>query len=221
MKILLIEDDLQLGKAVSRALEQSGFEICWVRMIKDALAKLAVPGFAVVLLDLGLPDGSGLSCLQQLRNCGNSTPVLVLTARDTLEDKVSVLDAGADDYVVKPFAVPELVSRIRALVRRSAGYASQIWQAGPLMLDPVNQRVSLDDQPVSLSPREFAILTELVRNAGQVVRKRQLETVLFGQADGAESNSLEVHIHHLRRKLDHDLIQTVRGVGYVLNRSTA
>jgi DNA-binding response OmpR family regulator len=219
MKILLIEDDLQLGKAVSRALEQSGFEICWVRMIKDALAQLASASFAVVLLDLCLPDGSGLSCLQQLRAGGDTTPVLVLTARDALEDKVAGLDAGADDYVVKPFAVPELVSRIRALVRRSAGYAIQVWQAGPLTLDPVNQRVSLDGQPVSLSPREFAILTELVRSAGQVVRKRQLETALFGQSDGAESNALEVHIHHLRRKLGHDLIQTVRGVGYMLDRS--
>lgn len=219
MKILLIEDDLQLGKAVSRALEQSGFEICWVRMIKDALTQLASPGFAVVLLDLCLPDGSGLSCLQQLRASGDTTPVLVLTARDALEDKVAGLDAGADDYVVKPFAVPELVSRIRALVRRSAGYACQIWQAGPVTLDPVNQRVSVDNQPVSLSPREFAILTELVRSAGQVVRKRELETALFGQSEGAESNALEVHIHHLRRKLGHDLIQTVRGVGYMLDRS--
>jgi len=218
MKILLIEDDLQLGKAVSRALEQNGFELCWVRMLKDALAQLGNTDFAAVLLDLGLPDGSGLSCLQQLRTTGNTTPVLVLTARDGLEDKVAGLDAGADDYLVKPFAVPELISRIRALVRRSAGFASQVWQAGPLSLDPVNQRVTLNGQVVSLSPREFTILVELIRNAGQVVRKRQLETALFGQADGAESNALEVHIHHLRRKLDPDLIQTVRGVGYMLNR---
>lgn len=221
MKILLIEDDLQLGKAVARAMEQSGFEICWVRMVKDALTQMAQPNFAVILLDLGLPDGSGLDCLQQLRATGDTTPVLVLTARDALEDKVVVLDAGADDYLVKPFAVPELVSRIRALVRRSAGYASQVWQAGPLSLDPVGQRVSLDGQPISLSPREFVILTELVRNAGQVVRKRQLESAFFGQGDGTDSNALEVHIHHLRRKLGSDLIQTVRGVGYMLNRSTS
>lgn len=221
MKILLVEDDLQLGKAVARALEQGEFEICWVRMMKDALLQLTQPNFALILLDLGLPDGSGLECLHQMRAAGNTVPVLVLTARDSLEDKVAVLDAGADDYLVKPFAVPELMSRIRALVRRSAGYASQVWQAGPLSLDPVGQRVSLDGQPINLSPREFAILTELVRNAGQVVRKRQLESAFFGQGDGADSNALEVHIHHLRRKLGNELIQTVRGVGYMLNRSSS
>lgn len=220
MKLLLVEDDLLLGRAVSRALDQEGFEVRWVRMVRDALAQLRAERFAVTLLDLGLPDGSGLDYLRQARAQGDKTPILILTARDALEDKVAGLDGGADDYLVKPFAIPELVSRIRALARRSAGFATQVWTVGELSLDPVNQRVLLAGKLLSLSPREFVILLELMRSAGQVVRKGRLQDAVFSGPDGggAESNALEVHIHNLRRKIGTDMIQTVRGVGYLLDK---
>ena len=220
MKILLIEDDLQLGKAVSRALEQSGFEICWVRMIKDALAQLASASFAVVLLDLCLPDGSGLSCLQQLRAGGDTTPVLVLTARDALEDKVAGLDAGADDYVVKPFAVPELVSRIRALVRRSAGFISPRVKAGDYELDLSRKELTIAGEVTVLTSFEYLILEYLMRNARQVVSKQQLLDQLYGDGEG-DPNTIEVMVSRLRKKLDPEgsiqPISTIRRQGYIFN----
>ena len=216
MKILLIEDDLLLGKAVYLALEQNGFEVCWVRMLKDALAQADTPGFSLFLLDLGLPDGTGLSFLTAVRDAGETAPVLVLTARDALEDKLTCLNSGADDYLVKPFAVPELIARVWALLRRSGGYATQIWKVGNLCLDPLNQIVTVDGETISLSPREFSILAELARNVGNVVRKSQIEAVLFGQNESPDSNALGVHVHNLRRKLGKPVVQTVRGIGYML-----
>lgn len=218
MKLLLIEDDLQLDKAVTRALELAGFDVCWIRMLRDADGMLRANSFAAVLLDLSLPDGDGLDLLIGWRRRGEKVPVIILTARDAVEDRIGGLDSGADDYLPKPFAVPELISRLRALTRRAAGFASQIWVVDELALDPVNHRVSLAQTPIALPPREFALLLELMKNAGQVVRKQALLAELFSDDDGIESNSLEVHIHHLRRRLGNARILTVRGVGYLLQQ---
>lgn len=217
MKLLLIEDDLQLGTAEMRALEMAGFDVCWIRLLRDADPRLQSQHFDAVLLDLSLPDGDGIKQLIRWRRRGERVPVIILTARDAVEDRIGGLDSGADDYLPKPFAIPELISRLRALTRRVAGFASQIWQVDELTLDPVNYRVTLAQRPVSLPPKEFAVLQELMKNADQVVRKQTLMSSLFSDGgDGIESNSLEVHIHHLRRKLGNERILTVRGIGYLL-----
>ena len=216
MRLLLLEDDLQLGKALQTALTQSEFQSVWVRRVLDAKAMLEAEPFAAALLDIGLPDGSGLDVLAWLRNCGNTLPIMMLTARDAVDDRVRGLDAGADDYLPKPFAIPELLSRIRALTRRSAGFAEQIWRIGKLSIEPSRQRVLLDDALLELSLREYTLLLELARNAGRFVTRSQLEQVLFSGDASIESNALEVHVHHLRRKLGAERIRTIRGVGYLL-----
>lgn len=216
MKLLLIEDDLQLGAAEMRALEMAGFEVCWIRLLRDADTMLLSQAFDAVLLDLTLPDGDGLELLIRWRRRGERVPVIILTARDAVEDRIGGLDSGADDYLPKPFSIPELISRLRALTRRAAGFASQIWVVDALALDPVNRRVTLAKNLVSLPPKEFDVLQELMKNADQVVRKQALLNALFSDNEGVESNSLEVHIHHLRRKLGNDRILTVRGIGYLL-----
>ena len=166
MRLLLLEDDLQLGKALQTALTQSEFQSVWVRRAFDAKALLKTEPFAAALLDIGLPDGSGLEVLAWLRASGNTLPVIMLTARDAVDDRVRGLDAGADDYLPKPFAIPELLSRIRALTRRSAGFAEPIWRIGKLSIEPSRQRVLLDDALLELSLREYTLLLELARNAG-------------------------------------------------------
>lgn len=216
MKLLLIEDDLQLGAAEMRALEMAGFEVCWIRLLRDADTMLLSQAFDAVLLDLTLPDGDGLELLIRWRRRGERVPVIILTARDAVEERIGGLDSGADDYLPKPFSIPELISRLRALTRRAAGFASQIWVVDALALDPVNRRVTLAQTPISLPPKEFDVLQELMKNADQVVRKQALLSTLFSDNEGVESNSLEVHIHHLRRKLGNDRILTVRGIGYLL-----
>ncbi len=219
MRILLLEDDLQLGKALQAALTQSEFQPIWVRRVQDAKAILETETFALALLDIGLPDGSGLDVLAWLRKPSrenNTLPVIMLTARDTVDDRVQGLDAGADDYLPKPFAIPELVSRIRALSRRSAGFAEQIWRIGSLSIEPARQRVMLDSTPLELPLREYSLLVELARNAGRFVTRSQLEHVIFNTSANIESNALEVHVHHLRKKLGADRIRTIRGVGYLL-----
>ena len=216
MRLLLLEDDLQLGKALQTALTQSEFQSVWVRRVLDAKAMLEAEPFAAALLDIGLPDGSGLDVLAWLRKCGNTLPIMMLTARDAVDDRVRGLDAGADDYLPKPFAIPELLSRIRALTRRSAGFAEQIWRIGKLSIEPSRQRVLLDDALLELSLREYTLLLELARNAGRFVTRSQLEQVLFSGDASIESNALEVHVHHLRRKLGAERIKTIRGVGYLL-----
>lgn len=217
MRVLLLEDDLQLGKALTKALTQEGFAPQWLRRVQEARSLLEYETFAAALLDIGLPDGSGLDLLQWLRTRGNALPVLLLTARDAVEDRVRGLDAGADDYLPKPFAIPELVSRIRALVRRSAGFATQAWQVGGLVIDPVRHEVRHGGDLIELSPREFQILVELMRHQGQIVPKRALANAVFSLSDTAGSNALEVHVHNLRRKLPESLIRTVRGVGYLID----
>jgi DNA-binding response OmpR family regulator len=219
VRLLLVEDDGQLGQALLHALVQEGFEVTWLRTCEDSDLHLRTQSYDTVLLDLGLPDGSGLELLHGLRERRDRTPVLILTARDAVADRVKGLDAGADDYVVKPFAVPELLSRIRALVRRSAGFAARAWVMGDLVLDPETRSVTLKGESVELSPREFQLLFLMARHSGRALSRAQLEEGLFELGGEPESNALEVHIHRLRRKLGTQRIRTIRGLGYLLEQA--
>ncbi|TDX17041.1 DNA-binding response OmpR family regulator [Buttiauxella sp. BIGb0552] len=218
MKILLVEDDLHLGKALCRALELAGFTLCWVRLVNDAQQRLGSESFDLMLLDLTLPDGDGLTKLVEWRKAGEKIPIIILTARDQVQDLVEGLDSGADDFLAKPFVVPELISRVNAISRRIAGYASQVWTLDNLTLNPDNHQVMLNDTLLLLSKKEYRLLHELMRSPGQVVRKMVLEQRLFDDGEVIESNSLEVHIHNLRRKMGSERIVTIRGVGYLLNK---
>lgn len=216
MRILLIEDDPLLGDALQAGLRDNGFAVEWLRDGPAGLAALAADRFDAVVLDLGLPRLDGRRLLERRRREGDRTPVLVLTARDALEDRVAGLDAGADDYVVKPVAIAELAARLRALVRRASGVARGRLEAGALSVDPASRSVTWQGQPVDLAPREFDVLLALVLRAGRVVTREQLESALYEWDRSVESNAIEVHVHHLRRKLAPDLIRTVRGVGYLM-----
>ena len=219
MHILLVEDDLDFGAALQRALGSYGYTSEWARSVSQARA-MADSGneevFACIVLDLGLPDGEGLNQLRSWRSRGVDLPVIVLTARDALASRVEGLDAGADDYVVKPVAPEELASRIRAVTRRSAGQASSVWEIGNLRLDMRKHEVSQDGAPVPLSPREFQVLAELARHAGVVLPKHRLARALNPLGEPLEFNALDWHVHNLRRKLGAERIRTVRGVGYCL-----
>lgn len=219
MRILLVEDDRLLGDGVQAGLTGSGFTVDWVRDGDAALAALAAESFAAVLLDLGLPKRDGLSVLSSLRSTGNPVPVLVLTARDQVSDKIRGLDLGADDYVIKPFDLDELAARLRALVRRSQGRADACLRYGELVLDPAGRTVKLKGEPVILTGKEFDLLRMLLDAAGRVLTRRVLEEQLYAWGEAVESNALEVHIHHLRRKLGSELIRTVRGVGYLVDEA--
>jgi two-component system, OmpR family, response regulator QseB len=219
MRLLLLEDDLQLGKALQTALAQSEFQTVWVRRVQEAKALLQTDSFIVVLLDIGLPDGSGLDVLRWLRSNSNAVPVIMLTARDAVEDRIQGLDMGADDYMPKPFAIPELVSRIRAITRRSVGFAEDVWRIGDLTIEPAKHKASLAGAPLDLPLREYTLLLELARSAGRFVTRTQLEEVMFNNQSDIESNALEVHVHHLRKKLGAERIRTIRGVGYLLEHS--
>lgn len=219
MRILLVEDDRLLGDGVRAGLTGAGFTVDWVRDGDAALAALASESFAAVLLDLGLPKRDGLSVLACLRSAGNPVPVLVLTARDQVADKIRGLDLGADDYVIKPFDLDELAARLRALVRRSQGRADASLRHGDLVLDPAGRTVKLKGEPVTLTAKEFDLLRMLLDAAGRVLTRRVLEEQLYAWGEAVESNALEVHIHHLRRKLGSELIRTVRGVGYLVDEA--
>lgn len=219
MRVLLVEDDRLLGDGVKAGLTGAGFVVDWVRDGEAALAALGSESFAAVLLDLGLPRKDGVAVLAALRAAGNPVPVLVLTARDQVADKVRALDQGADDYVVKPFDLDELAARLRALVRRSQGRADACLRHGELVLDPAARTVSLKGEPVLLTGKEFELLRMLLDAAGRVLTRRVLDEQLYAWGDAVESNALEVHIHHLRRKLGSELIRTVRGVGYMVDET--
>lgn len=219
MRILLVEDDELLGDGVQAGLRHCGFTADWLRDGEQAMRALLAEPYDAVVLDLGLPRRDGLSILRSVRAQGCTVPVLVLTARDTLFDKVSGLDSGADDYLVKPVDLDELAARLRALVRRASGRASPTMIVGDLELDPAAQRVRLQGVPLELPAKEFAILEMFMRNAGRVLSRAQLETALYGWGDGVESNALEVYIHHLRRKIGPERIRTLRGMGYVLEKT--
>lgn len=217
MRILLAEDDSMLGDGLRAGLRQAGFQVDWVRDGLAAERELRAVDYAAAVLDLGLPGQDGMDVLRALRAARNTTPVLVLTARDAVPDRIRGLDAGADDYVLKPVDLHELAARLRSLVRRSHGVAQDVLQAGALCLDPAARQVSWHGEPVLLSTREFDLLHALMRSAGRVLSREQLEQQMYSWGLEVESNTIEVHIHHLRRKLQADVIQTVRGVGYLLN----
>jgi len=216
MRVLLVEDDPLLGEALQAGLHQNGFAVDWVQDGMAGLAAMTSDRFDAVVLDLGLPRLDGRRLLERRRSEGDRTPVLVLTARDTIDDRVTGLDAGADDYVVKPVAISELAARLRALVRRASGLACAQMSIGPLTIDPSSRAVTWLDQPVDLAPREYGILLSLALKAGRVLTREQLICALYEWDESIESNAIEVHVHHLRRKLAPDLIRTVRGVGYMM-----
>lgn len=216
MRILLVEDDPELGDGLAIGLRQAGFAVDWLRDGHAADLALRDESFDLVVLDLGLPRLSGMEVLKRARDRGQSLPILILTARDATGDKVSGLDAGADDYLVKPIDLDELSARIRALTRRSAGRAAPLLVHGELAIDLAAHRVTLAGQAVELSGREFSLLHMLLENAGRVLTRSQLEQSLYGWHDEPDSNALEVHIHHLRKKLGSELIRTLRGVGYTI-----
>jgi two-component system OmpR family response regulator/two-component system response regulator QseB len=219
MRILLVEDDRLLGDGVKAGLCGAGFAVDWVRDGEAALAAVAAESFAAIVLDLGLPRRDGLSVLSALRGAGNGVPVLVLTARDQVADKVRCLDLGADDYVVKPFDLDELAARLRALARRARGRAEASLRHGDVVLDPAARSVTLRGEPVVLTGREFDLLQMLLEAAGRVLTRRGLDEQLYAWGEAVGSNALEVHIHHLRKKLGADLIRTVRGVGYMVDEA--
>ncbi len=214
MRVLLVEDDEMVGDILRTALRRQGFAADWVRDGRAADAVLASEHFDAVLLDLGLPQRGGLEVLKALRARGDATPVIVLTARDALADKVAGLDGGADDYLVKPFELDELLARLRAVGRRAAGRADSALQVLDLRLDPATHEVSRGGRPLLLSAREFAVLQALMERPGAIVSRAQLEDRLYGWGEELESNAISVYIHQLRKKLGDDLIHTVRGVGY-------
>ena len=216
MRILLVEDDPELGDGLTIGLRQAGFAVDWVKDGNSADLALQSETFDLLVLDLGLPRLSGMEVLTRARGRGQTLPVLILTARDATGDKVAGLDAGADDYLVKPIDLDELSARIRALTRRSAGRAVPVLTHGELALDPAAHSVTLGGQAVDLSSREFSLLQLLLENAGRVLTRSQLEQSLYGWRDEPDSNALEVHIHHLRKKLGSELIRTLRGVGYTI-----
>ncbi|NTV87068.1 MAG: response regulator transcription factor [Burkholderiaceae bacterium] len=219
MRILLVEDDRMLGDGLQAGLTQAGYAVDWLRDGEAAVAALSTESFAAVVLDLGLPKRDGLSVLQWLRSRHDATPVLILTARDQLADKVRGLDLGADDYVLKPFDLDEITARLRALVRRAHGHPEPLLTLGEVELNPAARTVRRGGLAIDLTPREFDLLHLLLENAERVLTRRSLEEQLYTWNDAVDSNALEVHIHHLRKKLGNDLIRTVRGVGYIASAS--
>lgn len=218
MRILLAEDDPMLGDGLRAGLRQLGFQVDWVRDGVAAERELMSGEFAAAVLDLGLPLKDGLDVLQALRTRKITTPVLVLTARDAVPDRIHGLNLGADDYVVKPVDLHELGARLRALVRRSNGQSQDVLRCGEVVLDPAARLVRFHGELVAVSTREFDLLHALMLNAGRVLSREQLEQQLYSWGYEVDSNAIEVHIHHLRRKLESDLIQTVRGIGYTIAR---
>ncbi len=219
MRILLAEDDPMIGESLRKGLRDEGFTVDWVQDGRSAERALEVTEYALVLLDLGLPHKDGLAVLRSWRQHGLTMPVLILTARDAVPDRVKGLDSGADDYLVKPFDLTELLARMRALLRRQSGRARDLIEIGGLTLDPAAHAVTYQGQPISLSAREFALLHALAEAPGVVLSREQLEDRLYGWGEEVESNAVEVHVHNLRRKLSPGVIRTVRGVGYRLGEA--
>lgn len=218
MRVLLVEDDPLLGDGIQKSLGHLGFTVDWLRDGKLAEHALASEEYAAVVLDLGLPQRDGFTLLHTAREGGLRTPVLILTARDTTPDKLKGFSLGADDYVVKPVDMEELAARLHALIRRSGGHATARLRIGAIEIDPAAHQAWREGEPVELSAREFAILVQLMQNAGRVLTRAQLEESLYGWGDSVESNTIEVFIHHLRKKLGADFIRTLRGIGYSVER---
>jgi len=218
MRLLLVEDDTLLGDGIRAGLSQEGYAVDWVEDGTAAELALKTGHYECMVLDLGLPKRSGLDILQNVRGQDNDIPVVILTARDTVEDRVLGLDSGADDYITKPFDLGELSARLRALMRRRGGRSTPVITHRGVTLDPASHEVRQDDQVVDISPREFTILQLLLENRGKVMSRSRLEEGLYAWNDEVESNTVEVHIHHLRKKLGSDLIRTIRGVGYIIDK---
>jgi DNA-binding response OmpR family regulator len=218
MRVLLIEDDVMIAQGLETALRQMGAVVDWIRDGAQAAAALSAAVFDLVLLDLGLPNRDGISILREFRQRGDATPVIILTARDEIQNRVAGLDAGADDYVVKPFDLDELAARMRSVLRRAAGRGDPAIQHGDLRLDPITRTVEHKGEPVSLSAHEYAVLEALLQRPGAVLSRAQLEDRVYGWDEPIGSNAVEVYIHGLRRKLGPDAIRTLRGVGYFIPR---
>jgi len=214
MRILLVEDDALLGDGIHAGLKLAQHAVDWARDGEAARLALLDHGYDACVLDLGLPKRNGLSVLKDLRHRGSRLPVLILTARDANTDKIAGLDAGADDYLTKPFDLQELLARLRALIRRAAGEARPTLEHAGVVLDPASKQVSFNGQPVALSAREFALLEDLLRHKGHIRSRAQLEESLYAWGEETESNTVEVYIHHLRKKFGVDFIHTLRGLGY-------
>ncbi len=219
MRLLLVEDDELLGDALKTGLTQFGYVIDWLKDGESARAAIRTESFELVILDLGLPKLSGLNFLQSVRQMGDLTPIMILTARDTIEDRIQGLDMGADDYMVKPFDLNELSARVRALIRRSQGRADTVIQYRNITLDPSSHTVMLDSQVVNVPRREFSLLQKLLENAGHALTRDQLMQSVYGWEEDVDSNTLEVHIHNIRKKLNANFIRTIRGVGYMVEKN--
>ena len=218
MRILVVEDDALIGDGIQKSLGHLGFTVDWMRDGRQGENALTSEEYAAVVLDLGLPQQDGLTLLQSIRNKGLHTPVLILTARDSKPDKLKGFGLGADDYVVKPIDMEELAARLHALIRRSGGRASPRIRLGAVEIDPDARQAWHKGKPVELSAKEFAVLELLVQNAGRVLTRAQLEQSIYGWGDSADSNTIEVFIHHLRKKMGSDFIRTLRGIGYTVER---
>jgi len=218
MRIILIEDDALLGQGVEAGLKQQDYIVEWFQNGRSGLMSLEHETYDAMILDLGLPDISGLDVLKKIRKQGSQLPVLILTALDGVEDRITGLDAGADDYLTKPFDLDEVYARIRALVRRMGGRAESLINYNNIQLNPAAHTVTQNEKPVELSRREYSVLLELLENAGRVLSRTRMEESLYSMDDDVGSNAVEVHIHHLRKKLGNDLIRTVRGVGYTIDK---
>jgi two-component system response regulator QseB len=218
MRLLLVEDDEALGGTLESGLRQNGYTVDWLTDGQSAAQAIKSENFDIIVLDLGLPKKTGLSVLGELRSAGNKTPVLILTARDSVEDRVKGLDHGADDYLVKPFDLFELCARLRALVRRSFSRAESIITYNDIQLNPAAHSVTFKGEDVVLSRREFTLLQKLLENVGHVISRDHLMQTLYGWEEEVDSNALEVHIHNLRKKFGVELIRTIRGVGYMIDK---
>ena len=220
MRLLLVEDDTMIGESVLDLLRNEGYAVDWVKDGAIALSVLEDQHYDLILLDMGLPLCDGLTVLKTLRNRNNRTPVLVATARDAIAQRIEGLDAGADDYIVKPYDLGEMLARIRSLVRRAAGRAEPVYAYAGVSIDPASREVTVDCLPVMVSAREWAILELLLVRPGMVLSRKQLEERLYSWKDGVSSNAIEVHIHSLRKKIGTELIQNVRGVGYMISKES-
>lgn len=220
MRLLLVEDDTMIGESVLDLLRDEGYAVDWVKDGEIALSVLESQSYDLILLDLGLPKCDGLTVLRTLRGRKNRAPVLVATARDAVAQRIEGLDSGADDYIVKPYDLGEVLARIRSLVRRSVGRAEPVYEYAGVSIDPATREVRVDGLPVVVSAREWAILELLLVRPGIVLSRKQLEERLYSWKDGVSSNAIEVHIHSLRKKIGTDLIQNVRGVGYMISKAS-
>ncbi len=219
MRLLLVEDDELLGDAIKTGLTQFGYIVDWLKDGETARTALRSESFELVILDLGLPKLSGLRLLQLIRQTGDLTPVIILTARESIENRVQGLDMGADDYMIKPFDLNELSARVRALIRRSQGRADTVIQYQNITLDPAAHTVMQNEQLINVPRREFALLQKLLENNGHALSRDQLMQSIYGWDEDVDSNALEVHIHNLRKKLNANFIRTIRGVGYMAEKN--